>query len=80
MTKEVIPLVKLQTGQSGVVREIKGGQQLSRRLKSLGIFLGKQITKHGAMLLWGPVTVKVNNAQISLGHGMASKIMVEVEE
>jgi Fe2+ transport system protein FeoA len=32
------------------------------------------------MLMRGPVTIEVNRAQIAVGLGMASKIIVELDE
>ncbi len=47
------------------------------RLSALGIRPGKRITKISAMLMRGPVTVQVDRAQVAVGFGMASRIIVE---
>lgn len=78
--KERISLVKMASGESGVVVEVLGGHGALRRLEALGIRVGKKITKISESFLWGPVTVRSGGTQVSIGHGLASKIMVEEKE
>lgn len=47
------------------------------RLNALGIRPGQRITKVSSTLMQGPVTIRVGNAQVAIGFGMASKIIVE---
>jgi len=68
----------MQAGQSGKVVEIQGGHGMVNRLSALGIRPGKRITKVGSMLMRGPVTIQVDRAQVAVGFGMASRIIVEV--
>ena len=70
----------LNPGESGVVREIRGGQGLINRLNALGIITGKKITKIDSMLMRGPVTVLVNRTKVAIGFGMAGKIFIEVNK
>jgi len=74
----IIDLIRLKKGQKAIVAEFQGGSELAKRLSALGIREGKTIIKTGAQMFRGPVTVKVGRTQVSLGHGMARKIMVEV--
>ena len=76
----IIDLVQLKPGQSGVVVEIQGGWGMTSRVHNLGIREGKHITKVSTHFWRGPQTVTVGSTQVSLGYGMASRIMVEVEE
>ena len=76
----VKPLNDLNPGESGVVREIKGGQGLINRLNALGIITGKKITKIDSMLMRGPVTIWVNRTKVAIGFGMAGKIFIEVNK
>ena len=69
-------LVEMDTGQSGVVREVRGGGGLRRRLDAMGIRLGVQLTKTSGSYLRGPVTVRTGNSQLALGFGMASKVIL----
>ena len=74
-----ITLTRMQTGQSGIVVQIQGGHGLVNRLDALGIRPGKRITKVGSMFMRGPVTVQVDRAQVAVGFGMASRIIVELD-
>lgn len=73
-----VPLTRLKVGQSGVVVQIQGGLGLVSRLNAIGIRPGKKITKVSAMLMRGPITVRVSRAQVAIGFGMARRIIVEL--
>ena len=74
----VTSLVKMKTGETGTVVEIHGGLAAAQRIQSMGIRPGKKIKKIGGHFWYGPQTVKVDSFQVAIGHGMASKILVEV--
>jgi len=69
----------MRAGQSGIVVEIRGGHGLVSRLSALGIRPGKRITKVSSMLMRGPVTVQVDNAQLAIGFRMAMDVIVELD-
>ena len=73
-------LTQLSEGESGVVVGIHGGHGLAYRLESLGIRVGKKVTKVSSQLMRGPITLRVDNCQVAMGFGMARKIMVELEK
>ena len=73
-----VNLTQLEEGESGVVVNIHGGYGLVRRLESLGIRVGKKVTKVSSQLMRGPITVRIDNSQVALGFGMAKKIIVRV--
>ncbi len=75
-----IPLTEMADGQYGVVSELRGGHHAAERLHALGIRPGKKITKVGAMMMRGPITVKMDNHQVAMGHGMAGRVVVELTE
>lgn len=75
-----VPLINMKTGESGIVREILGGSGLFRRLHALGLRVGMKVTKKSGAFLWGPITVQVGATHIGIGHGMAGKIIIEVDE
>ena len=77
--RKQITLVRMQTGQSGIVVQIQGGYGLANRLSALGIRPGKRITKVSSMFMRGPVTIQVDRAQVAIGFGMASRIIVELD-
>lgn len=74
-----ISLVHIKPNHRGKVSEITGGVGLQHRLMSMGLYVGKEITKLSYVGLRGPVVIKVGRSVLALGHGMASKIIVEAE-
>jgi len=68
----------MEIGQTGTVIGILGGRGLMRRLEALDIRPGKKVTKVSSTLFRGPVTLRVDNAQLAIGFGMANRIIVEV--
>ncbi len=75
---DVMNLVVMRPGQSGVVVDVRGGHILVERLAALGIRPGKRVVKVSSMLLGGPVTVEVDRAQVAIGAQAASRIFVDV--
>ncbi|GAI06854.1 unnamed protein product [marine sediment metagenome] len=73
-----LTLRQMEIGQTGTVIGILGGRGLMRRLEALGIRPGKKVTKVSSTLFRGPVTLRVDNAQLAIGFGMANRIIVEV--
>jgi len=73
-------LIELGRGQNAKIVGIAGGMGLARRLDTMGLRIGKSLVKVSQLPWRGPVTVKVGSTQLSLGHGMAAKLIVEVEE
>ena len=73
-----LSLIQLKANQKGKVIEIDAGAGLKYRLLSMGIYPGREITKLSHFVLRGPIAIKVGNSVLGLGHGMASKIIVEV--
>lgn len=73
-----LTLRQMEIGQTGTVIGILGGRGLIRRLEALDIRPGKKVTKISSTLLRGPVTLRVDNAQLAIGFGMANRIIVEV--
>ena len=75
----MIDLTQLKVGESGRVIEIQGGFGMVRRLESLGIRIGKKLTKVSSQFMNGPVTVRIDNFQVAIGRGMARKIILKVK-
>lgn len=76
--RNMVTLRQMRPGQSGKIVEIQGGHGLFNRLSAIGIRPGQKITKISSMLMRGPVTIQVGNAQMALGFGMTNKIIVEL--
>jgi len=79
MPNLIMDITRMRAGEEGVVVEIQGGYGLLRRLETLGIRPDIRIAKVSAQFARGPVTVQVNNTQVALGFGMASKIIVQLQ-
>ncbi|NIM97143.1 MAG: ferrous iron transport protein A [candidate division Zixibacteria bacterium] len=75
-----VDLTQLEEGESGTVVGIDGGFGLTRRLESMGIRVGKKVTKVSSQLMRGPVTVRLGNSRVAIGFGMARKILVQMEK
>jgi len=75
----IIDLTEMQPGETGIVKEIQGGFGLIRKLQSMGVRPGKQITKVSSHFWRGPQTIEIDNLQVAIGFGMAKRIFVQVE-
>ncbi len=73
-------LPELKPGESGVIIDIQGGAGLVRHLESLGVRVGKRVTKISAQFWRGPQIIKIDNIQIALGFGMSRKVYVGVKK
>jgi ferrous iron transport protein A len=74
----LVPLSRLEAGQSGIVSQVQGGQGMINRLSALGIRPGRRITKVSSVFMRGPITIRVGNAQVAIGFGMAKRIAVDL--
>ena len=74
-----VSLVQMKENRKGRIVEIQGGLSLQNRLMSMGIYEGREIVKLSHFALRGPIAVKVGRSVLALGHGMAAKIILEVE-
>jgi len=74
-TAEEIPISRLVTGESGIVKSYAGGRGMLGRCLSMGFTPGslvKMVENFGS----GPVLVKIHDTEVALGRGMAEKIIV----
>jgi len=75
MPSIVVPMSTLPPGTRAVVREIRAGRGLARRLMEMGLLPGSEVT-----ILFnsaGPLVISVRGVTLSLGRGIASKVMVQ---
>jgi len=77
--KKVVSLVEMALGEGGFVVGFAGGHGVARRLEAMGVRVGRPIIKKSQGFLRGPLTIQIGGTQIGLGHGMAHKVLVEVE-
>lgn len=71
-------LSEMSYGEEGMVKSIEGN--LRNKVAGMGIRVGKRIKMATKQPIKGPVVVTVDQYTISLGLGIADKIIVEVEE
>ena len=71
------PLSNLKKGESGRVIHIHGGNGLKRRLNTLGIREGQIVKVLSKQPMMGPLTFSIGNCHMTIGRGMAHKIIVE---
>ncbi len=67
----------LDDGTCAVISEMPAGE-CGQRLEALGLYPGKVITKVSGMPFRGPVTILLDQRQIAIGHGVSSRLMVDV--
>jgi len=75
----MVPLAKLNPGETGLVGSLEGGHHFVSRLAALGFTTGAPVTvvrNYGS----GPILVSVRGAQIALGRGEAGRIKVHYSE
>lgn len=77
-SERYVPLSRMEAGQSGIVAQVQGGQGMINRLGALGIRPGKRVTKVSSVFMRGPITIRVGNAQVAIGFGMAKRIVVNL--
>jgi len=74
----IVDLAHMGAGYHGKIVEVHGGYGMRARLEAMGIRPGVEITKISSQIMRGPVLIKVGNAQIALGHGMATRVLVNI--
>ncbi|HDM36338.1 MAG TPA: ferrous iron transport protein A [Candidatus Syntrophoarchaeum butanivorans] len=69
-------VLKLEAGDSGVIRSIEGGKEFEKYLSELGIRIGAKVSfvKH---LPDDTMIFSVSGNEVKMGEGMASKVLVE---
>jgi len=70
-------LISLKGNKKVKVVEVIAQAGLERRLMGMGVYKGREITKLSHVGLKGPVVIKVGRTILALGHGVASKVIVE---
>ncbi|MFW5979957.1 MAG: FeoA family protein [Halanaerobiales bacterium] len=71
---------ELTQGDKAKIINFIGGYGTIKKLNAMGVRTGKKVTLISKSFIGGPVTIQIDNSKISIGQGMASKIVVEVEK
>ena len=69
----MLPLSHLKPGEAGRVMAVEGGHGIRQKLFLRGLFEGSVVR---VISCYGPVTVEVDRNTVSIGRGMAQKIIV----
>jgi len=69
----MLPLSQLKPGEVGRVMAVEGGHGIRQKLFLRGLFEGSVVR---VISCYGPVTVEVDRSTVSIGRGMAQKIIV----
>jgi len=69
----VLTLSQLRPGEQGRVMAVEGGRGIRQKLFLRGLFEGSVVRM---ISCYGPVTVEVDRNTVSIGRGMAQKIIV----
>jgi ferrous iron transport protein A len=72
-------LTKVKKGLSAKIDELPEGPRARAKLSEMGIRVGMDITVTQVMPMGGPVVIKSGQTQIAIGHGMASRIKVNLK-
>ena len=72
------PLSLLRPGGQGTVVRIAGGKGFQENLRRRGIREGKIIEVITTHPIQGPLVLRIDNRETTIGKGMAQKIMVQV--
>lgn len=71
----LMPLSMVSAGERARVVEVRGGQGCARRLTSMGLLPGVDLTVvQNAMA--GPLIVKLQETRLALGRGMSHRVIV----
>lgn len=66
----------MKPGEKAKIVSLSGGHNFIKKINSMGIRPGKEISKISSGLWRGPQTVLVDKTKIAIGFGMAEKIIV----
>lgn len=76
--KEIVPLLKMSTGQKGRVAYIAGGMRAAQRLADMGLTPGAKFSIARGSKMRCPIRVRIRGTSLCIGRGIAEKVFVEV--
>lgn len=75
-----INLRKMNEKQSGIIKSVKVGGELGRRIREMGLVPGTKIIIQGRAPLYDPVALRVMGGTLTLRNNEADHIVVEVSD
>jgi len=76
MAVDELRLLDCTPGVTYRVTRLEGGGEFRQRLQNLGLTEGCELVKLHRQPFRGPVTVRVQQTKLAVGHGMAARIFV----
>lgn len=76
----IINMRLMSKKQSGIIKAIKVGGELGRRIREMGLVPGTEITVQGRAPLNDPVALRVLDSTLTLRNNEADYIMVEIKD
>ncbi len=70
-------LSEIETDSIVIIKGFQSGRRLQNRLISMGVLIGSKI-KVVKSAPKSPITIKVKDTTLTIGYGMATKILVEI--
>jgi ferrous iron transport protein A len=74
----IVNLRLMAKNQSGIIKSVKVGGELGRRIREMGLVPGTAITIQGRAPLNDPVALRVMDSTLTLRNNEADFIMVEI--
>lgn len=78
MNRKTTVLAHLPTKTKARIVSMTGGHNFNRRMQIMGIREGQIIEVISKQPFMGPLTIAINNHKMTIGRGMAHKIVVEI--
>jgi len=69
----------MKDNQSGIIKAVKAGGELGRRLRDMGLVPGTPIKIQGRAPLYDPVALRVRGFTLTLRNNEANYIEVDVD-
>ncbi len=76
----VIPMRKMAIQQRGIITRVKGGDELSIRIREMGLVPGAEVEIIGRAPLNDPVHIKLYGGDLTLRNNEADHILVDVAD
>jgi len=70
----------MKNKHSGIIKAVKIGGELGRRIREMGLVPGTEITIQGRAPLYDPVALRVMGGTLTLRNNEADHIIVETKE
>ena len=75
------PITSLRAGATAQITALLGqGSSFQRKLRTMGIREGKKLKVVAIHPFAGPLVLEIEGREITLGRGIAQRIMVRVED